>query len=211
MTPLAGSGSGLPARGSRDRDPCREVADDLRRGAVRVEDSEWPAPIGGVVGSLGVRDDDVGLAIEEPGDVVHLHAGRARPVHDENGALRRKGELLQHLERLLRGLERGQVSGGHDDGGIRDVKRRQHLLTTAIDGGPAKDLTPGPFDVPTFSLGGPDDFAISPDSKEVAYIANTDADQALGVEMAAAASMVRVKSLALVRDWHVKAPVRPRP
>jgi dipeptidyl aminopeptidase/acylaminoacyl peptidase len=56
---------------------------------------------------------------------------------------------------------------------------RQHLLSMPLTGGEAKDLTPGDFDVPTFSLGGPDDYAISPDGTEVAYVANTDKDQAM--------------------------------
>ena len=55
---------------------------------------------------------------------------------------------------------------------------RSHLLVAPIAGGPAKDLTPGTFDVPTFSLGGPDDYTISPDGMEVAYVANTERDQA---------------------------------
>jgi len=37
-----------------------------------------------------------------------------------------------------------------------------------------KDLTPGDSDVPPFSLEGPDDYAISPDSKEVCYAMNAD-------------------------------------
>ncbi len=32
------------------------------------------------------------------------------------------------------------------------------------------DLTPGPFDAPTFSLGGPDDYAISPDGRELCFV-----------------------------------------
>ncbi len=55
---------------------------------------------------------------------------------------------------------------------------RSHLFVAPIEGGTAKDLTPGLFDVPPFSLGGPDDYAISPDSNEVAYVANTEHDQA---------------------------------
>ena len=54
-------------------------------------------------------------------------------------------------------------------------KRRSHLLVVDVDGGPVKDLTPGDRDVPPFSLGGPDDYAISPDSKEVCYSMNADA------------------------------------
>ncbi|MEO8661376.1 MAG: S9 family peptidase [Bryobacteraceae bacterium] len=56
--------------------------------------------------------------------------------------------------------------------------RRKHLLVIPAEGGPAKDLTPGPRDVPPFSLGGPDDYAISPDSTEVCYVMNPDADLA---------------------------------
>ena len=58
-------------------------------------------------------------------------------------------------------------------------KRRSHLFSASIDGDAPKDLTPGNRDVPPFSLGGPDDYAISPDSAEVAYVINNDEVQAL--------------------------------
>ncbi len=58
-------------------------------------------------------------------------------------------------------------------------KRRSHLMTAAIDGSGIRDLTPGNRDVPPFSLGGPDDYAISPDSKEVAYVMNGDENPAV--------------------------------
>ena len=54
---------------------------------------------------------------------------------------------------------------------------RKHILVAQLEGGAAKDLTPGQFDAPTFSLGGPDDFVISPDGKELAYVTNTERDQ----------------------------------
>ena len=41
-------------------------------------------------------------------------------------------------------------------------------------GGAAKDLTPGKRDVPPFSLGGPDDYDVSPDGQEVCYSMNAD-------------------------------------
>ena len=53
-------------------------------------------------------------------------------------------------------------------------KRRSHLLVMPVAGGAAKDLTPGTRDVPPFSLGGPDDYDISPDGKEVCYSMNAD-------------------------------------
>ena len=57
---------------------------------------------------------------------------------------------------------------------------RSHLLSIALESGKAVDLTPGNRDVPPFSLGGPDDYAIAPDSKEVCYSMNTDEVQATG-------------------------------
>jgi dipeptidyl aminopeptidase/acylaminoacyl peptidase len=53
-------------------------------------------------------------------------------------------------------------------------KRRSHLMVVDVTGGAVKDLTPGNRDVPPFSLGGPDDYAISADSKEVCYAMNAD-------------------------------------
>lgn len=58
-------------------------------------------------------------------------------------------------------------------------KRRQHLLSVNVDGTDVKDLTPGSRDVPPFSLGGPDDYAISPDSTELAFVMNSDPEPAL--------------------------------
>src|SRR5512134_2411844 len=47
--------------------------------------------------------------------------------------------------------------------------KRTHLLVVGTDGGDALDLTPVDTDVPPFSLSGPDDFAVSPDGKEVVF------------------------------------------
>ncbi len=53
-------------------------------------------------------------------------------------------------------------------------KQRSHLMTVAVSGGPVKDLTPGKRDVPPFSLGGSDDYDISPDGKEACFAMNLD-------------------------------------
>ncbi len=52
--------------------------------------------------------------------------------------------------------------------------RRSHLLAVNLDGTGIKDLTPGNRDVPPFSLGGMDGYAVSPDSAEVCYMMNAD-------------------------------------
>ncbi|MGD0696634.1 MAG: S9 family peptidase [Terriglobia bacterium] len=47
-----------------------------------------------------------------------------------------------------------------------------HLLIVSAKGGATRDLTPGAFDSPTFFLGAPDGYDISPDGKEVCFTSN---------------------------------------
>ena len=54
------------------------------------------------------------------------------------------------------------------------TRRRQHLLVANTDGSDVRDLTPGQYDVPPFSLGGPEGYTISPDSLELAFVMNVD-------------------------------------
>lgn len=57
--------------------------------------------------------------------------------------------------------------------------RRRHILVVPVTGGTARDLTPGLRDVPPFSLGGPDDYALSPDGKELCYVMVSDPEPAV--------------------------------
>jgi dipeptidyl aminopeptidase/acylaminoacyl peptidase len=52
--------------------------------------------------------------------------------------------------------------------------KRSHLFVVPVEGGPAKDITPGDHDIPPFSLGGQDLYTISPDGQEVAFTSNID-------------------------------------
>jgi len=52
------------------------------------------------------------------------------------------------------------------------VLSRRALYPITNDG---RDLTPGDYDAPVFSLGGQDDYAFSPDGKELCYASNHDA------------------------------------
>lgn len=52
--------------------------------------------------------------------------------------------------------------------------KRTHVFVVEAGGGAARDLTPGDFDAPPFSVGDPTDYAFSPDSKELAFARNTD-------------------------------------
>jgi len=49
-----------------------------------------------------------------------------------------------------------------------------HVIPVAIP----RDLTPGDFDAPVFSLGGQDDYAFSPDGQEICYTSNHDKNPA---------------------------------
>ncbi|MGI8783132.1 MAG: prolyl oligopeptidase family serine peptidase [Acidobacteriota bacterium] len=51
---------------------------------------------------------------------------------------------------------------------------RSHIWIVPASGGTARDVTPGDFDAPPFSLGGPPAYAFSPDSSELAFERNTD-------------------------------------
>jgi dipeptidyl aminopeptidase/acylaminoacyl peptidase len=52
--------------------------------------------------------------------------------------------------------------------------KRSHLFVASVDGGAPRDITPGDHDVPPFSLGGQDNYAISPDGQEIAFTTNID-------------------------------------
>ena len=51
---------------------------------------------------------------------------------------------------------------------------RNHIFVVPVEGGAPRDLTPGDYDSPVFSLGGQDNYAVSPDGQEVCYTSNHD-------------------------------------
>ena len=60
----------------------------------------------------------------------------------------------------------------------RDGRVTHVLLVDADSGDVVKDLTPGHFDSPTFSLGGERGYAFSPDGQELCFVSNHDEKQA---------------------------------
>ena len=56
--------------------------------------------------------------------------------------------------------------------------RYTHTFIVNVETGEVKDMTPGKFNSPPFSLGGAPGYAFSPDSKELCYVSNHDPDQA---------------------------------
>src|SRR5262249_47651439 len=52
--------------------------------------------------------------------------------------------------------------------------QRSHVFVVPASGGRARDLTPGDYDAPPFSLGGPDDYGSRQDSKDRALARNPE-------------------------------------
>ena len=55
---------------------------------------------------------------------------------------------------------------------------RAHIISVSRDGKRLRDLTPGAFDAPPFSIGGGNEFDVSPDSRELVYARNVEKDAA---------------------------------
>src|SRR5215212_4146733 len=51
---------------------------------------------------------------------------------------------------------------------------RAHIIYVPLHGGAPRDLTPGAFNAPPFSVGGGGEFDVSPDSRELVYASNTE-------------------------------------
>ena len=72
---------------------------------------------------------------------------------------------------------------GQPSSDASDKASRASLDRTAGGGCPyasaARDLTPGDYDAPVFSLGGQDNYAFSPDGQEVCYTSNHDKVEAI--------------------------------
>lgn len=56
--------------------------------------------------------------------------------------------------------------------------RRTHIFVLDLETNAVRDLTPGDFDSPVFSVGGGPDYAFSPDGKELVFASNRDQNEA---------------------------------
>ncbi len=108
----------------------------------------------------------------EPGPEMLCNANRIEAA--ENSKV--KAQIFEHL--LYRHWNE-----------YKDGKRTHIFVVDAPTTGPAvfsmasahpapRDLTPGDYDAPVFSLGGQDDYAFSPDGQEVCYTSNHDKNPA---------------------------------
>jgi dipeptidyl aminopeptidase/acylaminoacyl peptidase len=58
---------------------------------------------------------------------------------------------------------------------------RSHVFVVPAEGGKTVDVTPGDFDTPPMDLGGHQDYAFSPDGREIAFVRNVDPDLKLAI------------------------------
>ena len=61
--------------------------------------------------------------------------------------------------------------------------KRSHVFVVAAEGGTPQDITPGDYDAPPFSLGGPLDYDFAPDGKEICFARNTDRMEATSTNL----------------------------
>jgi dipeptidyl aminopeptidase/acylaminoacyl peptidase len=58
--------------------------------------------------------------------------------------------------------------------------KRSHVFLVDVATGAARDLTPGAYDTPPIALGGFQDYALSPDGRDLAFVRNVDVPTAVG-------------------------------
>ena len=158
-----GSGSDARPRWSPDG---REIAFISTRGGLP---QIWLLPLNGgearPLTSISTGADGVMWAAS--GDKL-LFTSDVYPDCADDACNRKRSDDAEHNAVKARIID--QLLFRHWDA-WRDGKYT-HLFVVSKDGGSARDLTPGAYDSPTFFLGAPDGYAISPDGSEVCYTSN---------------------------------------
>jgi dipeptidyl aminopeptidase/acylaminoacyl peptidase len=102
---------------------------------------------------------------------------------DEAGKSKVKAQIFDHLlYRHWNAYKEGKRSHIFVVGVDECADRSRASLDRTAEGGcphmSYRDLTPGDYDAPVFSLSGQDDYAFSPDGKEICYASNHDKNPA---------------------------------
>ena len=129
----------------------------------------WILPLGGgdawPLTSLSTEADGVTWAAH--GDMLLFTSQVYPDCADEDGNARR---LKEAAESKVKAQIFTELLFRHWDSWREG--RYTHLFAVSSKGGAPRDLTPGAYDSPTFFLGAPDGYAISPDGTEVCYTSN---------------------------------------
>ncbi|MBP7570456.1 MAG: S9 family peptidase [Acidobacteria bacterium] len=184
MLPVPGGKPVAIARSPRSDDTPRWSPDGRTLAFVSTRDGSSQVWLVGVgeAGPVGEPRKLTSLATEASG-VTWSPDGKwilfVSDVYPECGSLACNEQKLKEAEgraskaRVIDGLMFRHWTSWKDG-------RFSHLFLVPADGSAApRDLTPGPADVPPFSLGGPTDYAFSPDSRELAFVRKTDKVEAI--------------------------------
>ena len=128
---------------------------------------------GGAARAVTALDGGVSGPVWAPDGTHLLIASEVWPEGDSAAARLRALEALGVGARVYDDLDYRHWDAWEDG-------RRSHVFIVDATTGEARDLTPGPYDAPPIALGGEQDYAISPDGSEVAFVRNQTVPQMVG-------------------------------
>jgi len=157
----------------------------------------WIADFDGAMGTItGMRQlthmaTEAGGELWSPDGKVILFTSDVYPecqFHDEGEAACNAAMLVEAGKSKVRALIFDHLLYRHWNA-YKEGKRTHIFVISAAPANPTatenlsilgipRDLTPGDFDAPVFSLGGQDDYAFSPDGQEICYASNHDKNPA---------------------------------
>ncbi|HSR41791.1 MAG TPA: hypothetical protein VLL48_06460, partial [Longimicrobiales bacterium] len=167
----------------------------LTHSAASNSSPVW-SPDGRWIAFVSARNDDGRqiwlLPVEggEPRQLTAVEGGASGPVWARNGSLLAftsevwpEGDAL--AERMRRLSDSNSSARVYDELMVRhwdtwEDGMRSHVFVADPETGEARDLTPGPYDTPPIGLGGFQDYDLSPDGSELAFVRNTDVPTAVG-------------------------------
>jgi Tol biopolymer transport system component len=193
IVPLAGGETGVPpVEGAwervlisdQDSDRPRWAPDGKRFAFLSTKEGGsqvWIADFDGAAGKVTAKHKVTSIATEADGEVwspdgknilfvSSVYPECDGPPANEAGCNAKKVE--EHEKSQVKALIFDRLLYRHWNaykGGMRS-----HLFVVPVEGGTPRDLTPGDYDSPVFSLGGQDNYAFSPDGQEVCYTSNHD-------------------------------------
>jgi len=181
------STAGGPVReiiADQDADRPRWAPDGKRFAFLSTKESGsqiWIADFDGTVGNVTRVQRLTTIATEADGELWSpdgkniLFVSKVYPECTDEDCNRRKVEEAAHSK--VKAMIFEHLLYRHWDS-YREGKR-SHLLLIPAERGPGRDLTPGDYDAPVFSLGGQDNYAFSPDGQEICYTSNHDTAEAI--------------------------------
>lgn len=177
----------VPAAGGEPR--------QLTHSAASSSSPAW-SPDGRWIAFVSARNDDGAqiwlLPVEggEPRQLTAADGGAGGPVWSRDGSLLAfTSEVWPEgdgLAERMRSLSESRASARiYDELMVRhwdtwEDGMRSHVFVTDPESGPARDLTPGAYDTPPIGLGGFQDYDLSPDGAQLAFVRNTDVPTAVG-------------------------------